>query len=550
MTFGMPPRLALTAADIFRRRPFLRRARSPQRAQDRTLNRIIRANAHTEFGCANGFGAIASRDAFRAAVPVQTYDGFAADIAKQAETGAAVLTAETPTFYARTSGTTGPARDFPVTPNGERAQRKAQQIFAASLFRGTGFFDGRIAGFSGAFVEGEKPTGQPFGSASGQTYATAPRFIREKFAVPEAAFAIEDASAKHHAYALSALAAPDLTGVITANPSTLLALVNHFDRHGEMVLRDLRDGAFSFACDRTAKNIPWRKASAERVKQVEAALAKTPLFAGLWPQLSAIATWTGGNCRVALEQLAPHLPPEAAIVEIGYRASEFVGTINVDAGANLCLPDVDHVVFEFVEENRWENGDHAFLWLDELVAGQRYYIFATTMSGLYRYHINDVIEVTGRIGDCPALNFVRKGQGATSITGEKLYEQQAIEAIRKAVEKHQIAPAFHVLIADAGDARYRLFHEIATAPTLAQAQTLAVTLDQELSASNIEYASKRASARLCEPEVVFLRPGSEALVRAAAVAAGQREAQLKLPVLADAGRWPYDMTAQHWRPPA
>lgn len=548
MTLGITGRTALTAADVMRRRPFLRRAKQPRRAQERTLDRIVKANAETEFGQAHGFSAIQSRDAYRAAVPVQTYDDFAAAVEKQAATGAAALTTETPTFYARTSGTTGPARDFPVTPKGEAAQRLAQQIFAATLFRGTGLFDGQIAGFSGAHVEGIRPTGQPYGSASGQTYATSPKFIRDKFVVPEAVFAIPNADQKRHAYALSTLAAADLTGMITANPSTLLSLANHLDQHQEAVLRDLRDGTFSFSAGTAIQAGLGRPASPERVRQVETALKQKPHFGALWPRLNCIATWTGGNCRVALDQLAPALPAKAAIVEIGYRASEFVGALNVDAAANLCLPDVDHVVFEFVEEGRWERGDQAFLWLDELVRGARYYVFATTLSGLYRYNINDVIEVSGMIGGCPTLEFVRKGQDATSITGEKLYAEQAIGAIRGAAAETHVPPAFHVLVADAPARRYRLFYEIDAAPSDGLAERFASTLDRALAAANIEYADKRASSRLREVEVAFMRPGSGAAISAAAIDSGQREAQLKLPILVDATRWPHDMAPYCRRP--
>ena len=62
--------------------------------------------------------------------------------------------------------------------------------------------------------------------------------------------------------------------------------------------------------------------------------------------------------------------------------------------------------------------------------GRRYYVLFTTAAGLYRYFMNDLVEVTGFFHRTPLLRFVQKGKGVTSLTGEKLYEAQAIEAVQ------------------------------------------------------------------------------------------------------------------------
>jgi hypothetical protein len=549
MSLNLATRAALMAADLVYRRPFLASARHTRRTQQQALRRILAANAGAEFGQTYGFGGMISRDAYRAAVPVQTHDTLSDAIWRQAETGAPALTMAPPVFYARTSGTTGPARDFPVTAHSQTAQRAAQRTLAATLHRGSGFFSGRVAGFSGAHIEGRFPSGQPFGSASGQTYASAPSFVRDRFVVPPLAFDIADQTEKYHAYALSALAADDLTGIITANPSTLLSMFAHVRQHLQAVLRDLADGSFTVTTnptEATRRAMTGAQARPDRAKILEAAIDHCSPLGQIWPRLGTLATWTGGNCRVALDRLLPMLPPHLQVVEIGYRASEYIGTINVDATANLCLPDIRHTVFEFVEEDRWERGDPAFLWLDEIEPGQRYYIFATTPSGLYRYNINDIVEVTGRVGDCPALSFVRKGQGMTSITGEKLHETQVIEAVRRAAHSTAIPPAFFIAIADPQAATYRLFHEIDTPPSTGRTEQTASEFDTALCECNIEYAAKRSSGRLTAAQVVFVQPGTGEAVKAAAVAAGQREAQVKPPLLADATLWRFDFGPYRW----
>ena len=87
--------------------------------------------------------------------------------------------------------------------------------------------------------------------------------------------------------------------------------------------------------------------------------------------------------------------------------------------------------FEFVEKSLWEAGEPVFLSLDEIEEGEQYYVFTTTQGGLYRYDIDDIIEVTGRFNETPTIRFVQKGKGITNLTGEKLYESQLIQAISR-----------------------------------------------------------------------------------------------------------------------
>lgn len=542
--------LTLRMADIAYRKPFLNAAADPRKAQTAALMALLRANSETTFGREHGFGSIDGLDGFRDHVPVQTYESLEPLIRAQAERGEAALTQDQPIFFARTSGTTGPARDFPMTAAAERAQKRAQRILAATIHRGSSFFQGKVAAFGGGYVEGRLPSGQPFGSASGQTYATTPSFLRRRFVVPSAAFGLETASEKYHLYALAALAAPDLTGMIAANPSTFLSIVRHIENDAETVLRDLADGTFSIGAKashearRAAKKLMGP--SPAQARQLEKSLAMGLRLDTIWPHLAAIASWTGGNCRMALESLEPKLPPGLKIIEIGYRASEFVGTINVDVETNLCLPCIGNTVFEFVEQSAWERGERDFLWLDEIEEGRRYTIFATTASGLYRYHINDLVEAAGLHGRCPGLRFVQKGAGVTNITGEKLHEAQLLQAVREARAATGLAPAFCLAIADARSAVYRVLHETAEPPSEALSGAFAEHLDRALSSLNIEYAAKRTSGRLRPPDVALLAPGAGEALKRHLTTSGQREAQYKPPVLIDGDRLSFDFSPFRW----
>ncbi len=90
--------------------------------------------------------------------------------------------------------------------------------------------------------------------------------------------------------------------------------------------------------------------------------------------------------------------------------------------------------FEFVAEEERDDPGKTFLTADQLESNREYYIYFTTSSGLYRYDINDVVRVVDFYRRTPVIQFVRKGQGMTSITGEKLTESQVTGALCEVVD--------------------------------------------------------------------------------------------------------------------
>ena len=151
-------------------------------------------------------------------------------------------------------------------------------------------------------------------------------------------------------------------------------------------------------------------------------------------------------------------------------------------------------------------------------------IVTTTDSGLYRYFMNDIVRATGRFHATPTIEFVQKGKGVTNITGEKLYESQAIAAVQRAEEKLGFVSRFFVMLADTGSSVYRLLIE--PSGCLAR-EPLARMVDEELCRSNVEYAQKRRSGRLGPLEVRILREGAGEAYKVFCVSRGQREAQFK-----------------------
>jgi sterol desaturase/sphingolipid hydroxylase (fatty acid hydroxylase superfamily) len=517
-------------------RPLIAAARRPNATQLRVLRRILRAQRDTRFGREHGFASIRSVEEFQRRVPVQTYESIANYIDEQEEARKPALNAEAPVFYARTSGTTGAPRHIPITPRSLKEQQRAQRLFAYVQHRAVpAAYDGKILAIVSPAVEGHLPTGTPYGSMSGHLYQSMPRLAQLKYAIPADVFALADYELKYLLILRLSLPLGDLSAMGTANPSTFLKLLDTLRANRETLLVDLELGTFS----RTAE-LPeaLQKAIAgrlgcepRRLAELRRVLLRPDVsLADLWPDLHLVTTWTGGNCGVALGRVRKLLPDRARVVELGYLASEFRGSITVDPERNLGLPTLRENFFEFVEKDQWEYAEKRFLTLDQLEPGREYYVLVTTSAGLYRYFINDIIRVSGRFQATPTIAFVQKGKGVTSITGEKLYEGQVLDAVAKAQAEFAMASRFFVLLADVENAAYSLLieTEAAFAPEMAH---LGKRVDEILCGANLEYGAKRESGRLAPLQARLMRAGFGEAVRAVCVAAGQREGQLKCPAL-------------------
>jgi GH3 auxin-responsive promoter len=514
-------------------RPVERRAARPDHAQQEVLARLMSANRDTRFGRAHGFGDIHDPAQFQARVPVQDYERLRPYIDEQRHTGAPALTREAPLFYAQTSGSTGTPKYIPITPTMLAFHKQEQALFSYLQYRAfPGAFDGKAWGIMGASVEGHLDTGHVVGSVSGHLYRSLPRIIQRRFVVPPDVSSIADYDLRYLVILRLALNEPAITYIGSPNPSTFLRLVDLLNDRREMLLRSLATGTFE-PLDRLEP--PVQRVIADRLKPLPdraARLAREEelTFANVWPDIRLLTTWTGGSCGIALGRLRRKLPAKTAVMELGYQSTEFRGSVALETETASGLPPLNHHFFEFVEQSAWDDGRQTFRTLDELEAGRTYYVVITTASGLYRYFMNDLVEVTAFFHGTPLLRFVQKGRGVTSLTGEKLYESQTIEGVSSVVSRYGFASTFFMMVADDRASGYRLFVELGEAAP-PDARTVANQIDHRLGELNIEYHGKRASGRLTPLNVAWLKPGAGEAYKMACVRAGQREGQFKPAVL-------------------
>jgi hypothetical protein len=380
----------------------------------------------------------------------------------------------------------------------------------------------------------------PVGALSGLLHRSLPAAVRRAQAVPYAAHLIVDADAR--AFVLLRLGLARAVSVIgTPNATTLVRLAEVARRQADSLLRAIHDGTLG---------IPWpafheepgldgqaaRRALAARLEADPArarALGAAARARGAlrlqdaWPELALIGCWLGGTAGHHTRRLGEDYGG-VPLRDLGLVASEGRVTLPLADGTAAGPPALDAGFFEFIPEEAMETRDPPVLLAHELEVGRRYGVVLSGANGLYRYDLNDVVEVQGRHHRAPLLAFVRKGRDMTSITGEKLHVNHVRDAVRQAEDATRVEVWQYRLIPDVDACRYDLLVEPGEAGLDAiGAEAFARAFDEGLGRVNVEYGAKRRTRRLGAPRLAVMRPGWAERQCRAEFAQGRRDVQHK-----------------------
>lgn len=548
--------LDILAGQALRRLTHIRRfykgLKEPKQTQLAKLKSIIEANKNTAFGRAHHFDRINSYDDFKNYVPPSRYEDLEPYIEKLRHGEGNQLTAEEPFMFATTSGTTARPKFIPVTEGHLRDYTHAFQVHNYHLVVDyPNAAAGKILIISSNDEEGRTPSGLPYGAISGVLNRRQPSIIRRHFALPYELCKVKNVDAKYYLL-LRAAVAQDVTALLGCNPSSFILLAEQLKLRTDELIEDIAKGTLNQIVDqiepiegdvRQAFN-RYLKPDLERARELSALVKQhgTLLPKHVWPRLNIMSLWKGGPMSFYLEKL-PELFGPVPQRDFGYMASEGRGTVPIaNNGSGGPLAVTSHF-FEFVAEDQIDSSNPTFLMAEQLLVGGRYYIHFTTNAGLYRYNINDLMEVDSIIGATPVLKFVRKGGGVSSVTGEKLTEEQVLTALGQAVNQLGLLELKHFTAEVALDMPpyYLCYAETDRELPQAVVDSFLLAFDQSLQAQNPEYADKRVTRRLGKPQLKYLPAGTYTRLRQQRVHQGAPEAQVKIPLLSAQGNFSHSL---------
>ncbi|MBO4705792.1 MAG: GH3 auxin-responsive promoter family protein [Spirochaetaceae bacterium] len=520
-------------------------ARNCGKAQEKTLRGILEYAKDSEWGKAHNFAQILEAKTadelyarWQKNVQPQDYEDLRPFVERHKNGEENVLFPGKPMMYATTSGTTKEPKWVPITNEYySNVYSKMTHLWLYSfMMHRPKVFEGKCLSIVGKAIEGAAPDGTVYGSVSGVTRRDCPEFMKSLYAESADVFSIADYKARYYTLMRTGIEL-DIYLLITANPSTIIEMQKNVNENFEDYVKDIENGTLkadlNIPADVRKALEPCYKPNPKRAAELRELKAKygNLLPKHFWPNIQVLTTWKCGNTRVYMEKFTDFFPEHMLYQEFGYFASECrTGLVMNGANDTVLFPHMHY--FEFVKQEDIENPNPRFYQLTELEQGKRYCVYVTTYAGLYRYNMNDLIEVTGKYKTIPTIQFIQKINGIVSMTGEKIHERQFMEAVEEAEKETGIKTQFYVGFADIEQSTYRFYFEFADeSVTQETADKFGKVVDEKLQKINCEYEGKRVSFRVNDPQSFILQKDSFEAYKKNCIERGTRDGQFKLNLL-------------------
>jgi len=474
--------------------------------QEEVLLSILTDHQGSEFTKKYNLDKVQGIDQFRETFELSDYEVFRPyiDRVKKGEVGALFSSREKLHMFALTSGTTGKPKYIPVTTSFFKEYKEGSKIWGAVTakeFRGQPL--NKILILFSPLQEELSESGIPCGAVSGLISRNQGKLVGPLFGAPFEASLFPSSSDRQ--YAVLRAAAENKIGLIsTANPSTLISFAELIGENAGQLITDLRSGLLKGKpAPFPLKRVPAKADALERILKEKGCLKP----ADIWPDLKMLACWKGGTLFHYLEKIPEHYG-EIETRDLGLLASEGRFSIPIFSNRDDGLLNVFHHFLEFIPEEHEDQEKKGTVLADEIRVGKRYFLVTTSSSGLYRYQLNDLIEVTDIYKGVPMIKFLNKGKYISSLTGEKITELQVLNGFHGASpEKQESSVYFRFFPTYHDRPHYKVYIEEKTL-LLDDPNGFINLLDQNLCEQNIEYASKRGSGRLAGLELHWVKTGT------------------------------------------
>lgn len=501
---------------------------NPEAIQQQLLQEILKTNADTVVGKKYNFSKIKNSSEYVKKVPVHEWSDLE-KLSKKMEEGAVdQLFSGKPIYFIVTSGTTGSSKFIPESKLGAMAKSITSRLRNALVIsKHPASIVGKIFPISNSAGVGKVACGIPYGYASGITLMETPEENRKKIAFPLELLNIQTPEILDYAVMRFAIE-QNVSAIVGNNSGRMGQLIVLGKEHAEQIITDIAEGTFTVSPEHVEalpESITLHP-NPGRAEELRAIFRSGEPFtpASYWPNLTVFTSWMGGSIGRYLAAVKPLLGKNIAYFDFGYGASEgkFNIPLEVDQPAGVLSLLAAFYEFEDLDE------EGAISLAHELVDGKQYKMIITTFSGLYRYNLNDIIEVRGFTGNTPNIIFVSKTKDVGNICGEKLSASFIADAVQTVSAQHNLSVKHFCAIPNAEKKQYQFcieFMEDNVPP-----KSFLHELDTKLAEHSI-YATKRRQELLLPPIVVIMKKHWQDALYAEKAGGNASTAQIKLPVI-------------------
>lgn len=446
-----------------RARTWKRSIKNVEVTQAKILRQLLSRNTETKFGQKYSFNTIDSVTAFQKVVPIQSYEDVEPYIDEIADGGTNVLTIDQVQRFGVSSGSTSASKLVPYTKS---LITDFQEGIDPWMYHVMKEYPGILGGkaYWSVTPVGERRKyssgGIPIGFDDERSYfgKLTQWVLGTVMTTPSELALVQDMDAFRYATLRFLLQERSLSWVSIWNPTFVTLFLCPLEKWFDQLIEDVRTGSMSIDLGVTPevdslirknlRRLPWR---AEELTQIRDRKG-TDLYKEIWPSLRLISCWAHGNSGEAVKQLQGYFP-NVAIQPKGLIATEAFVSFPLRGEASALSINSHFFEFEEVE-------DKTIKLAHQLEIGKKYSVVVTTSGGLYRYRLNDVIEVLGFESECPLIRFIGKQDKVVDICGEKLNEQFVSNTVRQVIPQFGHQPSFWMVAPERSSVRtvtYTLF---------------------------------------------------------------------------------------------
>ncbi|MBV9025178.1 MAG: GH3 auxin-responsive promoter family protein [Streptomycetaceae bacterium] len=479
---------------------------SPRAAQDRVLADIVGISASSVHWREQGYDALVASgpadlaQAYREFLPIMRYDDFVPLLEREARTKGGVLTCSPVLRWLRTSGTTGTPKLVPYTQHWLLAYRMpAIRAMWGTYLRFhpeilahpyTTLDTQTVREDAGDFVHGVEH--QAISNRN-------PRLHDGDWNPPwyEAPWFLPDVPRGHEErmyHRIRQLLGRELRYIAAINPSTLISLRCLIREYRAELVEDLRQG--------TLRGQPWGAPDPQEAARLDRLLADPDFrLTQVWPSLTLYSCWLAGSAGLYQDKLDAILP---GVDRLPFMSCGTEGVTAIPVDENLVSQplSVNQAFYEFVPAEiplgeLLDAGERVeTLLFDELVPGRDYHLIMSQANGLYRLWTGDIYHVDHAVDGVPWIYFVRRDGVFHSFTGEKLTEADVTRALRQGFAELGLELGLYLCGPQWEEPPHYLVMAESSQASATLDGRLSEAVDRALAQVNIEYASKRDSARL------------------------------------------------------
>ncbi|KAJ3696171.1 hypothetical protein LUZ60_001548 [Juncus effusus] len=429
--------------------------KNADQVQEKVLSEILTRNANTEYLNRYNMNGATDRETFKTRIPVVAYEDLRPEIQRIAEGDkSAILAADPISEFLTSSGTSAGERKLMPTIKEELDRRQllysllmpVMNLYVPDLDKGKGLYF--------YFIKSETKT--PGGLVARPvltSYYKSDHFKNRPFdpynviTSPNAAILCPDSFQSMYVQMLCGLIyRTEVLRVGAVFASGLLRAIKFLTQHWRDLAHDIETGTLNKSI--TDKSV---RESVQDILKPDSDLAnfisdecKDENWAGIvtriWPNtkyLDVIVTGAMSQYIPTLEYYSGGLPMPCTM----YASSECYFGLNLkpmskpDEVSYTIMPNMCYCEFIPLEKSYEEKVNGTDLVdLADLEVGKEYELVISTYSGLCRYRVGDVLQVTSFHNAAPQFKFIRRKNVLLSIDSDKTDESELFKGVQRASE--------------------------------------------------------------------------------------------------------------------